>query len=227
MQHGRPRQGVLTQEPLAVEPFIKAFDAELDYLFASLRRLGARPEEMEDLAHQVFLGLLRSRPTFDSATLLSAPVVRPRGPGHRKTSAPPFRKPGGLRRIPSAETGGPGSRSAEASCCAGAARAGSVPLEKIAGSLSMTRLGVAVRLRKARREMEAAVRQPAADWQAGRFGRPDLLLATLGIGNRDVLNMSKSRARAEPVSRLPRTNPPPSQSTRPSNSKTTSSSWRW
>src|SRR5437764_13036837 len=65
MQHDGPRQGVPAQDPLAVERFIKAFDAELDYLFASLRRLGARPEETENLAHQVFLGLLQSRPKFD------------------------------------------------------------------------------------------------------------------------------------------------------------------
>ena len=68
-----------------------------------------------------------------------------------------------------------------------------VPLEEIAGSLSMTRMGVAVRLRKARREMEAAVRQLAKDWQAGRFGHPDLLLAALGIRDKDFLGTGKLR----------------------------------
>ena len=84
----------------------------------------------------------------------------------------------------------------------------------------MTRMGVAVRLRKAQREMEAAVRQLAADWQAGRFGHPDLLLAALGIRDKDFLKTRElldkdaqrtMRPSPRPLSRLPRTNPRLSQ----------------
>ena len=167
MQHGRPRQGVLAQEPLALEPFIKAFDAELDYLFASLRRLGARPEEMEDLAHQVFLGLLRTRPTFDRRRSfqlhlfgLAVRVIerhrrRPPGKLADSTESLPLRL-AVLDRVPLKHRAVLVLHELD-----------QVPLEEIAGSLSMTRLGVAVRLRKARREMEAAVRQLAAGLAGG------------------------------------------------------------
>ena len=39
---------------------------ELDYLFQTLRRLGARPREIEDLAQEVFLVLHRNWPTLDT-----------------------------------------------------------------------------------------------------------------------------------------------------------------
>lgn len=178
---------------MVAERFIEAFDAELDYLFASLRRLGARPEEMEDLAHQVFLGLLRSRPKFDRRHAFQLRVfglaVRVIG-RHRRRAA---------RKLADSAESLP-LRLAILDRVPLKHRAVLVlheldhfPLAEIAGSLSMTRMGVAVRLRKARREIEAGVRQLAADWQAGRFGHPDLLLAVLGIRNKDFLNTSKLR----------------------------------
>ena len=181
MQHDGLRQGVLTQDPLAEERFIKAFDAELDYLFASLRRLGARPEETEDLAHQVFLGLLRSRPRFDLRRsfqlrlfgLAVRVIGRHRRGASRKRAESAESLPlrlAVLDRVP-----------LKSRAVLVLHELDQIPLQEIARSLSMTRLGVALRLRNARREMEAAVRQLAADWQAGRFGHPDLLLAALGI----------------------------------------------
>jgi PAS domain S-box-containing protein len=181
MKHDGPRQGVLAQDPMAVERFIKAFDAELDYLFASLRRLGARPEETEELAHQVFLGLLRSRPGLDRRRSfqlrLFGLAVRVIGRHRRRASK---KRPDSAESLP--------LRLAVLDRVPLKRRAvlvlhelDQVPLEEIAGSLSMTRMGVAVRLRKAQREMDAAVRQLAVDWQAGRFGHPDLLFAALGI----------------------------------------------
>lgn len=164
-----------------MERFIKAFDAELDYLFASLRRLGARPEETEDLAHQVFLGLVGSRPTFDQRRSLQLRLFglavrvigRHRRGASRKradsTESLPLRL-AVLDRVP-----------LKSRAVLVLHELDQIPLQEIARSLSMTRLGVALRLRNARREMEAAVRQLAADWQAGRFGHPDLLLAALGI----------------------------------------------
>lgn len=185
MQHEGPRQGVLAQEPSAVEPFIKAFNAELDYLFASLRRLGARAEEVEDLAHQVFLGLLRTRPNLDGRRsfqlhlfgLAVRVIVRHRRRSPRNlaesTESLPLRL-AVLDRVPLKHRAVLVLHELD-----------QVSLEEIAGSLSMTRFGVAVRLRKARREMEAGIRELAMDWRAGRFGHPDLLLAALGIRNKD------------------------------------------
>ena len=187
-QHDGPRQGVPAQDSWAADRFIKAFEAELDYLFASLRRLGARPEETEDLAHQVFLGLLRRRPELDCRRSfqlrlfgLAVRVMgrhRRRAPKRLADSADslPLRL-AVLDRVP-----------LKRRAVLVLHELDQAPLEDIAGSLSMTRMGVAVRLRKAQREMEAAVRQLAADWQAGRFGHPDLLLAALGIRHKDVLN---------------------------------------
>jgi PAS domain S-box-containing protein len=193
MQHEGPRQGVLTQESSAADPLIRAFDAELDYLFASLRRLGVRPEELEDLAHQVFLGLLRTKPKFDQrrsfqlhlfGLAVRALVRHRRRPGRNLVESAeslPLRL-AVLDRVPLKHRAVLVLHELD-----------QVSLEEIAGSLSMTRFGVAVRLRKARREMEAGVRQLAMDWRAGRFGHPDLLLAALGIRNKDFPENSAVR----------------------------------
>jgi PAS domain S-box-containing protein len=169
-----------------VEPFITVFDAELDYLFASLRRLGARPEEVEELAHQVFLGLLRTRPKLEGRRSfqlhlfgLAVRVMvrhRRRPPRHLVESSEslPLRL-AVLDRVPLKHRAVLVLHELD-----------QVSLEEIAGSLSMSRFGVAVRLRKARREMESAIRQLAMDWRAGRFGNPDLLLAALGIRNKEL-----------------------------------------
>jgi len=44
---------------------VAAFDRELDYIFVTLRRLGAKPSEVEDLAQEVFLVLHKNWPTID------------------------------------------------------------------------------------------------------------------------------------------------------------------
>jgi RNA polymerase sigma-70 factor (ECF subfamily) len=44
---------------------LEAFQRELDYVFRTLRRLGASPSEVEDLAQEVFLALRRSWPEYD------------------------------------------------------------------------------------------------------------------------------------------------------------------
>ena len=198
MQQDGPHQGALTQNPLAVERFVKAFDAELDYLFASLRRLGARPEDIEDLAHQVFLGLLRSRPRLDRRRSfqlrLFGLAVRVIGRHGRRPPGKPADFPESLPLRLAVLDRVPLRRRAVLVLH----ELDQVPLEEIADSLSMTRMGVAVRLRKARREMEAAVRQLAVDWQAGRFGHPDLLLSALGIRNKDFPR-SRSRGRRQRI----------------------------
>ena len=173
-----------------MERLIEAFDTELDYLFASLRRLGADSEEIEDLAQQVFLGLLRTPPKFSEGgsfrmhlfgLALRVTVGRRRRvggkPGDAAESLPLSLAT--LNRIP-----------LKRRAVLVLHELDQVPLAKIAEGLSMTRLGVALRLRKARREMETAIRELAADWRAGRFGHPDLLLAALGIRKADEAHLS-------------------------------------
>ena len=181
MQHDGPPQHAAAVNRKGAERFIAAYEEEVDYLFASLRRLGARPDEVEDLAHQVFLELLRSRSRLR---------------GHRSMRSRLF----GLavrvivrHRRQAAGAGGGGAAPSPLILAAldrvplkrravlVLHELDQVPPAEIAGSLSMTRLGVALRLRKARREMDAAIRDLAAEWQAGRYGRADALLATLGM----------------------------------------------
>src|ERR1051325_2373650 len=49
---------------------LDAFDRELDYLFETIRRLGARPSEVEDLVQEVFVVLHRNWPTLDTTRSL-------------------------------------------------------------------------------------------------------------------------------------------------------------
>jgi PAS domain S-box-containing protein len=166
---------------MVMERLIEEFDSELDYLFASLRRLGARPEEIEDLAHQVFLGLLRARPRFSERAsfrlhlfgLALRVIVKHRRRTRGNTGDATNYLPLSLKTLDRL----PLKRRAVLVLH----ELDQLPLAEIAASLSMSRLGVALRLRKARREAEGAIRQLAADWRAGRFGRPDLLLEALGI----------------------------------------------
>ena len=57
-------------EPAPEHECVAAFDRELDYVFASLRRLGARSIEVEDLAQEIFLVLLKHWPTVDTTRSL-------------------------------------------------------------------------------------------------------------------------------------------------------------
>jgi len=162
------------------ERFIAAYEEEVDYLFASLRRLGARPDEVEDLAHQVFLELLRTRSRLRGHRTMRSRlfglavrvIVR-----HRRNSAAASGSSSPSPLILAALDRVPLKRRAVLVLH----ELDQVPAAEIAGSLSMTRIGVALRLRKARREMDTAIRELAAEWQAGRFGRADALLATLGM----------------------------------------------
>ncbi|MEO7033453.1 MAG: sigma-70 family RNA polymerase sigma factor [Polyangiaceae bacterium] len=58
------------KEPTADEACLAAFDKDLDYVFETLRRLGIRAAETEDLAHDVFLVLHRNWPTLDTSRTL-------------------------------------------------------------------------------------------------------------------------------------------------------------
>jgi RNA polymerase sigma-70 factor, ECF subfamily len=49
----------------ADQEFRALFDAHAEYVMKSLRRLGVRPGDVEDLAHEVFLTVLRKLDTYD------------------------------------------------------------------------------------------------------------------------------------------------------------------
>jgi DNA-directed RNA polymerase specialized sigma24 family protein len=51
--------------PHADEACLEVFEQELDYIHATLKRLGATSSDVEDLMHEVFLALRRSWRRFD------------------------------------------------------------------------------------------------------------------------------------------------------------------
>ncbi len=60
-----PKQG--EPPPAAALDFDCLYDGEFDYVCRTLRRLGARSEDLKDLAHEVFLAAYRRLATFDKA----------------------------------------------------------------------------------------------------------------------------------------------------------------
>ena len=188
MQHDGPRQDVVPPGRQRAERFIQAFEAEVDYLFASLRRLGARPAEIEDLVQEVFLELLRSRRRLGRRDALRGRLFglavgvmarhRRRDGGAPAETIPP-ESVGSMPLVLAALDRVPLKHRAVLVMH----ELDQAPTAKIASSLAMTRWGVARRLRKARREMDIAVREIAAEWRAGRFGRATALLAALGMAD--------------------------------------------
>jgi RNA polymerase sigma-70 factor, ECF subfamily len=49
------------------DPVLEAYQREITYVFHALGWLGARPQEIEDLAQEVFIALRRSWPHYDSS----------------------------------------------------------------------------------------------------------------------------------------------------------------
>jgi RNA polymerase sigma-70 factor (ECF subfamily) len=155
---------------------VRAFDDELDYVFATLRRLGARPADIEDLAHDAFVVLLRNWSSLDPARPLRPYLF---GILFRIYSAYRRRR---LREVsqasPDSEDQSPGPEKAvqwyEANDLLHAAlervplprRAviimhdlDGVPIAEIAKALSITRFGAYARLHKGHRELARAVRR--------------------------------------------------------------------
>ena len=155
---------------------VEAFERELDYLFETLRRLGAAPREVEDLAQEVFVVLHRNWSTFDATRPLRPYLF---GVAFRIVCAHRRRR---AREIPYAALDiEDGAASPEAvlqskeSIALLHAALDRVPLPRravvvlhdidgvaiaeIAKRLSLTRFGTYARLRKARKELSAAVRR--------------------------------------------------------------------
>src|SRR5450631_77054 len=62
---------------------LEVYERELDYLFATLQRMGANPREIEDLAQEVFVVLHRNWPTLDT----TRPFRLTFSPWHSESSA--------------------------------------------------------------------------------------------------------------------------------------------
>ena len=155
---------------------LDAFDHEIEYIFATLRRLGAAPHEVEDLAQDVFIVLHRNWPTLDMGRPLrpylfgvAFRIVRAY---HRRWS----------REIPrptlDTDDGAPSpeaSLQSEESLALLLAALDALPLSRravvvmheleeipvaeVARRLSVTRFCAYARLRKGRKELAAAVRR--------------------------------------------------------------------
>lgn len=155
---------------------LDAFDRELDYVFATLRRLGAAPSDVEDMAQELFVVLHRQWPTLDTERPLRPYLF---GIAYRIVCAHRRRRG---REVPYAAvelrdgTVGPeGSlQSKEATALLLAAlefvplsrravvvmhELDGLPIPDVARELGLTRFGVYARLRKARGELAAALRR--------------------------------------------------------------------
>jgi RNA polymerase sigma-70 factor (ECF subfamily) len=155
---------------------VAIYQRELDYLFETLQRLGASPREIEDLAHEVFLVLLRNWAELD--------LTRPFRPylfavAFRVVCAHRRRR---RREIPYAyldaedqATGPEESLQVKEATRLLIAALDTVPLPRravvvmhdldgfsiveVAARLSLTRFGAYARLRKGRKELASAVRR--------------------------------------------------------------------
>ncbi len=156
------------------EACLEAYQRELDYLMRTLRRLGVDPEDVEDLAQEVFLVLQRTWPNFDATRALKPflfGIAFRVAASHRRRHwrEIPFAVVDEADRAPAPD------RTAEAN----QARAivlealnriplkrravlvmhdlDEVPVQEVAATLSIPLFTAYSRLRKARRELEAAV----------------------------------------------------------------------
>jgi len=160
----------------ADEACLGAFQNELDYVFRTLRRLGTSPSEVEDLAQEVFLALRGAWPEYDSSRPLRPYLF---GIAFRIASAyQRKRKREVAFGIVEVNDTGPGpddslqSKQARALVLAALERIAlpkravlvmhdidDIPVTQVAAVLEIPLFTVYSRLRKARRELEAAVRR--------------------------------------------------------------------
>jgi len=155
---------------------VAVYERELDYLFETLQRLGASPREIEDLAHEVFLVLIRnwsaldlSRPIRPYLFAIAFRVVCAHR-RHRRREVPyPYVD------AEDQATGPEESLQFKESTRLLMAALDTVPLPRravvvmhdldgfsiveVAARLSITRFGAYARLRKARKELASALRR--------------------------------------------------------------------
>jgi RNA polymerase sigma-70 factor (ECF subfamily) len=160
----------------ADEACLEAFQKELDYVYRTLRRLGTAPSEIDDLAQEVFLALRRCWDDYDPTRPLRPFLF---GISFRIASAYERKR----RRevafgVVEVGDAGPGpddalqSKQARALVIAALERIplprravlvmhdiDDVPVSQVAAVLDIPLFTVYSRLRKARRELEAAIRR--------------------------------------------------------------------
>jgi RNA polymerase sigma-70 factor, ECF subfamily len=164
---------------------LAAFEREFDYVFETLKRLGAGPSEVEDLAQDVFVVLYRHWATLDTSRPLRPYLFgvafrimcAHRRRRRRETPYPDINidddRPGpeGLLQ----------SKEATALVLAALDRVplprravlvmhelDNVPVSDVAKQLSITRFGAYARLRKGRRELASALRRLIRGGEAGK-----------------------------------------------------------
>jgi len=162
------------------DPVLEAYQQELTYVFHALRWLGARPQEIEDLAQDVFIALRRAWPHYDSSRPLRPYLF---GVAFRVVSMQ-RRKRKREFAFASLEIrdGGPGPDEALQAKQARTLMLRAletiplrrravlvmhdleeVPMGQVAASLSIPLFTAYCRLRKARAELESAIRRIARD----------------------------------------------------------------
>jgi len=155
---------------------VELFDAELDYIFATLRRLGATRTETEDLAQEVFVVLHQNWSQIDTKSPMRPYLF---GVAFRVFSAHRRRQ---KREIPYASVevedlgpnpeGSLGRKEASALLLAALGRMplrrravmvmhelDEIPVAEIARHLAISPFSVYARLRKARKELRTAVQR--------------------------------------------------------------------
>jgi RNA polymerase sigma-70 factor (ECF subfamily) len=160
----------------ADEACLEAFQRELDYVHRTLRRLGTSPSEVEDLAQEVFLALRGAWAQYDQGRPLRPYLF---GIAFRIAAAHQRKRRREVAfEIVEVRDSGPGpddalqSKQARALVLAALERIplprravlvmheiDDVPVEEVASVLGIPRFTVYSRLRKARRELEAATRR--------------------------------------------------------------------
>jgi RNA polymerase sigma-70 factor, ECF subfamily len=160
----------------ADEACLDAFQRELDYLYRSLRRLGTAPSEVDDLAQEVFLALRSSWPEYDQTRplrpYLFGIAFRIAAAHHRK-----WRREVAFEVVEMPDTApAPDdvllAKQSRAVLLSALERIplprravlvmhdiDGTPVEEVAAALGIPRFTVYSRLRKARRELESAVRK--------------------------------------------------------------------
>lgn len=159
---------------------VETFDRELDYVYGTLQRLGARPGDVEDLLQEIFVALHRNWPNLDTTRSLrpwlfgvAFRVVRT----HRRRRAreAPHADLDPTDGAPTPEAWLQGQESlallAEALQHVPVSRRSvlikhdldGLDIIEIARELSLTKFGVYARLYKARKELAAAVRRLSKD----------------------------------------------------------------
>jgi len=155
---------------------LAAFEGEIDYLFTTLKRLGAAPHEIEDLAQEIFVVLYRQWRTLDTdrpiRPYLFGVAFRILYAHHRRRTREVLCADVDADDGALSPEGSLQSKQTVALLMAALQRLpmsrravvvmhdlDEVPITDIARSLAITRFGAYARLRKGRRELAAAVRR--------------------------------------------------------------------